>query len=344
MIKRLRVFFGIAVSLFFLFIVVRQMDFPNLISVLKQVNYIMLWPGFFVLMMFSFLYAVRWNIIFSGTKRQPGFKALGRCFAIGYMGNTLFPARFGEFLKIYVLKKREHVKISTSVATIIVEKMFDGLALMTILLGVILASDGLFVSHFVTGLNLQKFKPILFVLGALYFLILFGLILFRNQLKRIIKWKRLWLKPRFPKISQFIRKHIVSFAKGLSILKNFKECCLIYMCSLAIWVSLAFLVNICLNVCGIHLPLTASFLTMIFIVLGCFLPSSPGFLGSLQFFAILALSFYNVNKDVALGFSIVYHLMEYVPLTLAGLFFFVQGHFSVQELKEANQQKVFDGS
>ena len=49
---------------------------------------------------------------------------------IGYFGNNIFPARAGELLRAIVLKKDEEVPISASLATIIVERVFDGVVML----------------------------------------------------------------------------------------------------------------------------------------------------------------------------------------------------------------------
>jgi len=49
---------------------------------------------------------------------------------IGYMGNNIYPARAGEVLRAVVLKRREGVPISASLATIIVERIFDGVVML----------------------------------------------------------------------------------------------------------------------------------------------------------------------------------------------------------------------
>ncbi len=49
---------------------------------------------------------------------------------IGYMGNNIYPARAGEVLRAVILKRREDVSISASLATIIVERIFDGVVML----------------------------------------------------------------------------------------------------------------------------------------------------------------------------------------------------------------------
>ena len=49
---------------------------------------------------------------------------------IGYMGNNIFPARAGEILRALILKRRRDVPVSASLATIIVERVYDGVVML----------------------------------------------------------------------------------------------------------------------------------------------------------------------------------------------------------------------
>jgi uncharacterized membrane protein YbhN (UPF0104 family) len=50
--------------------------------------------------------------------------------AIGYFGNNIYPARAGEVLRAFVLRRKEDVPVSASLATIIVERVFDGVVML----------------------------------------------------------------------------------------------------------------------------------------------------------------------------------------------------------------------
>ena len=75
----------------------------------------------------------RWHYLLRPLKRVP----LGRLFpivVIGYMGNNVYPARAGEFIRAYVLKRNEDVSASASFATIVVERIFDGIVMLIFVL------------------------------------------------------------------------------------------------------------------------------------------------------------------------------------------------------------------
>ena len=71
----------------------------------------------------------RWHYLLRPLKSVP----LGRLFpivVIGYMGNNIYPARIGELVRAYVLKRKEEVSVSASLATVIVERIFDGVVML----------------------------------------------------------------------------------------------------------------------------------------------------------------------------------------------------------------------
>ena len=88
----------------------------------------------------------------------------------------------------------------------------------------------------------------------------------------------------------------------------------------------------CFRAARLDLPVTAALCVIAFIGLGVSLPSSPGFIGVIQAATVLALSFFGVAKADALGFSLLLHASQFVPVTLWGLLLLVVEHVSLKEV------------
>ncbi len=71
----------------------------------------------------------RWHYLLKPLK-EVSMRDLFPVVVIGYMGNNVYPARAGELLRAYVLKRNESVSVSASLATVIVERIFDGLVML----------------------------------------------------------------------------------------------------------------------------------------------------------------------------------------------------------------------
>jgi uncharacterized membrane protein YbhN (UPF0104 family) len=105
--------------------------------------------------------------------------------------------------------------------------------------------------------------------------------------------------------------------------------------SLAIWVVIVLSVWTGFRAASLELPMTAALCVIAFIGLGVSLPSSPGFIGVIQAATVLALSFFGVAKADALGFSLLLHASQFVPVTLWGLLLLVVEHVSLAEATRA---------
>ncbi len=127
--KRWQFWLGLAISLFFLYFALRGLDLQDLGGALRQANYWWLIPGVAVYFLGVWARAWRWHYLLRPVKAIPT-RAMFPIVAIGYMGNNIYPARAGEVLRAVVLKRREGVPVSASLATIIVERVFDGVVML----------------------------------------------------------------------------------------------------------------------------------------------------------------------------------------------------------------------
>ena len=101
--------------------------------------------------------------------------------------------------------------------------------------------------------------------------------------------------------------------------------------SVAIWMIIVLSVWTGFRAASLELPMTAALCVIAFIGLGVSLPSSPGFIGVIQAATVLALSFFGVGKADALGFSLMLHASQFVPVTVWGLLLLVVEHVSLAE-------------
>src|SRR5262245_42009732 len=120
---------GVVVSIVFLALALRGLDFAGFWTTVRHANYWWLIPG--VVIYFGAVWARtwRWHYMLRHIQRIP----LARLFpvvVIGYMGNNVYPARAGELLRSYVLKRKEGVPLSASLATVVLERLFDGLVML----------------------------------------------------------------------------------------------------------------------------------------------------------------------------------------------------------------------
>ncbi len=128
-VKRWQFWLGLVVSLFFLYIALRGLHLDELGEAFRQANYWWLIPGVAIYFVGVWARAWRWHYLLKPLKNI-STRELFPTVVIGYFGNNILPARAGELLRAIVLKKDEQVPISASLATIIVERVFDGVVML----------------------------------------------------------------------------------------------------------------------------------------------------------------------------------------------------------------------
>ena len=93
---------GIGVSIFFMALLFRKIDFHQLATALAAVDYRFIVLAVVFTFVSYFLRAVRWRYLLIPEKLIP-LSSLYPATIIGYMANNLLPARMGEFVRAYVL-------------------------------------------------------------------------------------------------------------------------------------------------------------------------------------------------------------------------------------------------
>ena len=127
--KRLRFWIGILISLLFLVILVWSIDIRYTLSELKSANYIYVIPAIALYFVSVYFRSIRWKLLLSHMKDIP-VNRLYPIVVIGYMANNLLPVRLGELVRAYYLARRESINGASSLASIAVERVYDGLTLL----------------------------------------------------------------------------------------------------------------------------------------------------------------------------------------------------------------------
>jgi len=127
--RRRLVGLGIVISLVFLYIALRGIDFDEFLRDLRQANLIWLLPGIGAYFLTVGVRAWRWSALLLPLKAIPA-QRIFPLVVIGYMGNNIYPARIGELLRAYLLRRNEGVPIPSSLATVLIERVMDGLTML----------------------------------------------------------------------------------------------------------------------------------------------------------------------------------------------------------------------
>jgi hypothetical protein len=247
--------------------------------------------------------ALRWRYLFPPGARPAG---LLRAVLIGYTGNNLLPLRAGEVLRAWVAARRGQ-RFWTAVATLVVERVLDGLAVGLMLAVLFLTLPVPRHVEWAALLFLSVDLAMLAALGALA--------LWPGPVRRAV----LAATSRWPAAARRAGRLLDVVDEGLAGVRARSHLPPILATSAAIWLVLAASVWAAFRAASLDLPLAAAWTVLAFVGLGISLPSSPGFAGVFQAAVVLALALFAVPQPEALAFSILLHGAHLVPLTLAGL-------------------------
>jgi uncharacterized protein (TIRG00374 family) len=326
--KRWYFWVGLLLSALFLFLALRGLPLDSLWKTIKSASFWWLIPAVLVYFIAVWARAWRWHYLLLPIKPIPTLKVFP-VLTIGYMGNNIFPARAGELIRSVILKRNHNVSISSSLATILIERIFDGI----VVLGFIFINLGEVIS--LGNFQFIAFWGSVFFLSA--FLIVLAMALYPAKASMALSKKINVLVPL--KWRERVVDFFNRFIDGLSSLRSPTALLMVVATSVLIWiiestvywlVMQAFLFDV-------------SFINLVFINgavnLATTLPSAPGYIGTFDAPGIVLLKAFGVDAATAAGYMLVLHATLWMPITALGAGFFLRSGINLsEELDQAKKE------
>jgi uncharacterized protein (TIRG00374 family) len=311
----LKIALGLAVSAALVYYLFRYADMRAIAARLAETRWSFLALSVALNLFSLWCRAHRWGFLFPpGARPSRLFNAV----MIGYMGNNLLPLRAGEVLRAYVVARRG-TNFWTTVTTMVVERVLDGLAVGLMLAAVFFLVPVPRELEWAALLFLSVDLALIAVLGAFT--------LAPGPVRRIA----LGLTRRWPRLSARVARVLDTLDTGLAGIRTPSHVPSTVLWSTLIWVTLIATTWTCMLAAHLDLPILAGLTTLAFLGLGVSLPSSPGFVGVIQAASWAALRLFGVPSDDALSFSILLHASQFIPVTLWGLALLFVEHVSLAE-------------
>ena len=318
--RRWQFWLGVGISLVFLYLALRGLRLGELGASFRQANYWWVIPGVGVYFLGVWARAWRWHYLLRPVKAVPT-RVMFPIVAIGYMGNNIYPARAGEVLRAVVLKRRHDVPISASLATIIVERVFDGVVMLAFVFVNLpelarLTADSGFVGNIQ---SLALWGTGAFV-GALMVFLLAAMFPAQAEAVMASAVQRL-LPGRLRERALDLGRR---FLGGLQSLRSPREALMVFITSVVIWLletgKYWFVMH--------AFPFKVSFFSLMLmngiVNLATTIPSAPGYVGTFDAPGIAVLASYGVDRVVAAAYTLVLHVALWVPITALGAYYFAK--------------------
>lgn len=302
---------SLLVSAILLVLAVRQVDLSQLGQLVRGANYALVAVAVGVYFLDLLLRSARWQVLLTQTRRIP-IARLYPILAIGYMANNLLPGRVGELSRAYLIGRREQMSGSTVLASVVVERLLDGITVLFLLLATIAvlpqtrAPDS-------WVLVLAQLAAITFgvaVVGSAALIVAPGFWL--AGFERIAR--------RFPgRTSDLAVRLVDRFIVGFAVLGDPALLVRTILLSAAIWVVGAVTYLLVSAAFGISLSLVAAIATICVVNLATAVPQAPAGLGAFEAAAEGALVLLGVDSTTAFGITVVLHAVLFFPVVAVGL-------------------------
>lgn len=307
---------GLVVSAVFLYLAFREIDYTALWTALRETHWLWLVPGLGIYFIGVLVRTWRWQYLLKPLKKV-SIKTLFPIINIGYMGNNVFPLRMGEVLRAVVLKRREEAAISASLATIVVERIFDAVVVVGFVLLNIsqLSGEGTFAQ---LG-GLAAWAAGIFAAG----LVVFALVaifpkpaqhILHGMINRVLPER--WRKPVIAVADKFL--------DGLMSLRSPKAVLMVFITSVLIWVLETGLYLCVDRALGLGLNFGQLMLLNGVVNLVLLIPAAPGGLGTFDAAGRAVLEAFGVLSEPALGYTLVLRIALWVPITVVGAIYFLR--------------------
>lgn len=313
---RLTVLLGVFVSIALLLYALRDVSAAELLRHLGEADPWLLLAATVVATLTFHLRAIRWRLLLRGANGELPFGSRYAAVCIGFMANNVLPGRLGEFARAYSLSRIEPVRLSGALASLVVERLLDAVALMVLFVPAFFLGG---VDEAASRTLRDLFTVAVAVISLL--LIIFGLLVrFPDRLLGLAdRWSRR-LGPE--RVADRVMSILAAFVEGLGALRHASVFARAMLWSFAVWGWNAFSFYLGFLAFDILSPgFEGALVLQTTISFAVAIPSTPGFFGPFETAARLALELHHVEPARIISFAAGYHILTFLPITVLGIWY-----------------------
>ena len=250
---------------------------------------------------------------------------------MGFMFNNVLPARAGEFIRAYMTGTKKGVSKTSTFATVVIERVFDGLVMIFYFIVGYLAfhyiprqSAGEPIMIFGRAFGIKEAVMIFAILGSLVFAGIFVfmlLLLYKRESTE--KFVHLMLRVFPEKIRGKAVGFLDTFINGLGVLGSLKDVLTVFGHSFLAWTIEAFTYWLMGYAMNIQINFLLICLIMAVANFAIMVPSTSGGVGPFEFFGVAIMLLFAYPKEEAAAYVFIVHAMILFPIIILGLIFMV---------------------
>ncbi len=317
---------GIIISVVFLYLAFRDLKAEQFWDSLRAVNIELLLLAVPIYFLALAVIALRWQYLLRGARLIP-LRSLAELVAICYMGNGLYPLRAGEALRIYLLRRNHDVPLASATATVMVERAFDGVVMLSFVMFSLLFID---IQSAEVGAIVSIAAPLFVGAVAVFFLLAAKPALLRSlmgSLSRILP----------DRLAPLINQVGDDMTSGLAGLRTPTLLLGAVISSYVTWAIEAGVYWIVMFAFGLDHGFTVALLVIGVVNLAGVVSASPGQVGIYEFVVSTILIALGTSAAIAASYAVVVHLVIWAPTTLFGFLLLLRQGMGFADIRRARE-------
>ena len=285
---------------------IHGVNFKDVVKILREMNQLQTAIVFCLTNLNLIVRATVFKLIVHPIKKIPANQALSS-YLVGVFSNLFLPFKLGDVAQGYFLGSRQNINKVSAVSAVFVQRVFEVTTLLLFMLIVaIVFSIPQLLQERTLIISISIFIGI-----ALLFIVF--------QKREIIGVFVQNVVSRYSlSYAVTIRRFIDQLFHGASAIHDLQGVIKIGSLSMISWLIQIAMVKFTADALNISLDFVASSVVLFIVNIGLIVPIAPGNIGTFQFFGILALSLFSVPKPQALLFSIIFQVIQGIPVIIGG--------------------------
>ncbi|MEC7877690.1 MAG: lysylphosphatidylglycerol synthase transmembrane domain-containing protein [Bacteroidota bacterium] len=285
-----------------IYLVFKNIDISSFIEKLSEINYFWVYFSMFISIFEHVLRAYRWNLLMESPKNKFSTFITTNVVIVSYFF-ALFIPRFNDFVRCYLISKTNNIKISTSLGTVVSERIFDLISLFILILFLFFIEFEKFYSFireyifFNISIDGYTLIVILLILISLFFI------------SKYLNNK-----------SEYLGKKIQEFKSGMFSVKKIYRNKNFLVSTVLLWLIyflMGYVILFAIDETS-SLSLVAGLAVLVSGTLGMIVPVNAG-IGAYHFLVASILVGYNIDYETGLFFATILHTSQIVCLAFLGL-------------------------
>lgn len=328
---------GLACVVLFYHFFLKDYSFEKLWAPLRNANLFYLAIGI-SLNLLSFVFrAIRWKYLIEPIqKTRHASRLLSTIYS--FTISNIFPARVGEFARAIALNRKEGVPFTAGFATVVMERVFDMLAILLFFIGTLLFIN--FPRLPPTSIGNMEIDPTAWFQGTGWAMLaatavfVLCLALLKMQPKRFVRWFSSPFSIVSGKLADKIKSLLESFETGLEVLRSAGQMAKTTAWSILLWLEISLSAYFTIKALDLNVSYGGAIFIIVILAFGVALPQAPGFIGVFHVAAAVGLQILGVEaKEMIPGAAIVLHAVAYFPVTILGIILLSFDNLSLKDLR-----------